>query len=91
MAKLKLDKEEKQILRAYERGLFKPVKNREEEMKLARLAARNTLTKDQRVNIRMTSHDLLSLKQKAFEEGIPYQTLIASIVHKFLTGRLKAI
>ena len=90
MRKFKLDKEEKQILRDYEKGLLKPAKDSKERIKEAMECARNTLTKDQRVNIRMTSNDLLSVKKKAMEEGIPYQTLISSIIHKFLSGRLRA-
>lgn len=87
---MKLDKEEKEILRAFNRGDLKPVKDSKEKMKEAVKCARNTLSKDQRVNIRMTSNDLLSVKKKALEEGIPYQTLISSIIHKFVSGRLRA-
>ena len=52
------------------------------------MMAAASLRKDKRVNIRISEHDLLALQRKALEEGIPYQTLIASILHKYLTGAL---
>jgi predicted DNA binding CopG/RHH family protein len=51
-------------------------------------AAANTLTKDQRMNIRITKNDLDGIKLKAMEEGLPYQTLVSSIIHKYVTGKL---
>ena len=90
MKTLKLDQEEKEILEAYERGELKTVKDFKQEAKLIRQAAANTLRKDQRVNIRIANHDLEGIRAKAAEEGIPYQTLIASILHKFVSGRLMA-
>lgn len=51
--------------------------------------ARNTFRKDARVNIRLSSKDLEALRNRAVEEGIPYQTLISSILHKYASGRLK--
>ncbi|MBI5329632.1 MAG: hypothetical protein HZB71_03365 [Betaproteobacteria bacterium] len=82
-----LDQEEREILEAYERRELKSVATKEE---LARLkaAARATAIKDRRVNIRLSSGDLNDIQVKALEEGVPYQTLIASVLHKYVTGRL---
>jgi predicted DNA binding CopG/RHH family protein len=88
MKALKLDHEEKGILEAYERGELKTVKDFKKESKLIRQAAANTLRKDRRVNIRLANRDLEGIRAKAAEEGIPYQTLIASVIHKFVSGRL---
>ena len=88
MAKIKLDKEEKDILDSYERGEWKSVKNLEEEIEKHRGYARQTLKKDKRVNIRISSMVLEELQTMAVEDGMPYQTLISSILHRFVTGRL---
>ena len=88
MAKLKLDKEEKELLDSYERGEWKSVNNLEEEIKKHRSYARQTLKKDKRVNIRISSMVLDELQTRAVEDGMPYQTLISSILHRFVTGRL---
>ncbi len=88
MKTFKLDPEEKEILEAYERGELKTVKNFKKESKMIRQAAMSTLRKDRRVNIRLANRDLDGIRAKAAEEGIPYQTLIASILHKFVSGRL---
>ena len=88
MAKIKLDKEEKDILGSYERGEWKSVKNLEEEIEKHRGYARQTLKKDKRVNIRISSMVLEELQTRAVEDGMPYQTLISSILHRFVTGRL---
>ena len=88
MANIKLDKEEKDILDSYERGEWKSVKNLEEEIEKHRGYARQTLKKDKRVNIRISSMVLEELQTMAVEDGMPYQTLISSILHRFVTGRL---
>ena len=88
MAKLKLDKEEKELLESYERGEWKSVKNLKEEIKKHREYARQTLKKDKRVNIRISSMVLEEIQTRAIEDGMPYQTLISSILHRFVTGRL---
>ena len=88
MNTLKLDSEEKEILEAFERGELKRDKNFSKESKTIRQAASNTLRKDRRVNIRLANRDLEGIRAKAAQEGIPYQTLIASILHKFISGRL---
>lgn len=83
----KLDAYETDVLSAYEAGEFTSVASKEELEKL-RAAARATGTKDRRVNIRLASADVRDLQALALREGIPYQTLIASVLHKYVTGRL---
>ncbi len=85
---MKLDAYEKEILEAYESGRLEPVVDKAELQRL-RAAARATAIKDRRVNIRLSSGDLQDIQAKALEEGMPYQTLIASVLHKYVTGRLK--
>jgi predicted DNA binding CopG/RHH family protein len=84
----KIDAEERALLGAYERGQLRSVATKAE---LARLkaAARATAIKDRRVNIRLSAGDLSDIQVKALQEGVPYQTLIASVLHKYVTGRLK--
>lgn len=77
-----LTKEEQEILDAVERGEFVPVENQEKAKREAILAAKNTLNKIKNINIRLSLRDLSKLKTKAIEEGLPYQTLAASILHK---------
>ena len=86
---MKLDKEELQILKDFERGQFKRVDNFEEEKKKLEEAAANTLKKDKRINIRISSRDLERIQMQAAREGVPYQTFISSSLHKLVTGRLK--
>ena len=82
-----LDSYELKILQAFEKGQLKSVATKVELEKL-KAAARATAIKDQRVNIRLSSVDLSDIQVKALEEGVPYQTLIASVLHKYVTGRL---
>ncbi|MBI5745807.1 MAG: antitoxin [Nitrospirae bacterium] len=88
MKKMILDDEEKDILESYERGEWRPVKNPKQEIRKLREYARNTLQKDKRINIRMSSKDLDQVQVIAAQEGIPYQTLISSIIHKYVSGYL---
>ena len=83
----KIDDYELEVLSAFEKGKLRSVATKSE---LARLkaAARATAIKDRRVNIRLSSADLGDIQVKALEEGVPYQTLIASVLHKYVTGRL---
>ena len=85
---MKLDREEKEILKSYERGEWVPVKNFEAEKRRLMQAARATIRKDMRVNIRISQRDLTELQRKAVHEGLPYQTFISSLLHKFVNGRL---
>ncbi len=91
MKRLVLDREEKDILRAYERGELKPIKGRDPEMARLAAAARNTLQKNKRINIRLSEKDLIGIQTRAVEEGLPYQTLISSVLHKYLSGMLTEI
>ena len=88
MRKIILKDEEKDILDSYDRGEWKPVKNQKQEIKKLQQYARNTLQKDKRINIRMSSKDLDQVQVIAAQEGIPYQTLISSIIHKYVSGYL---
>ena len=88
MKKIKLDKEEQDILDSFEQGEWKPVKNRKREIKRHEQYARNTIKKDKRVNIRISSKDLEEIQSIAVADGIPYQTLMSSVLHRFVGGRL---
>ncbi len=77
------DDEERELIESIERGKWKPVANQKREITRARAAARYTLRKDKSISLRLSSADLDRIKEKAAEEGMPYQTLIASIVHKY--------
>ena len=79
---------EQEILASFERGEWKPVRNQKGEIARLRAAAQATLLKNKRVNIRISSRDLEGLQARAAEEGVPYQTLMASVLHKFVSGRL---
>jgi predicted DNA binding CopG/RHH family protein len=83
-----LDREEQDLLDSYEREEWQQVSDFEGEADRHRSYARETFRKNARVNIRISSKDLDKLKTRALEEGIPYQTLIASVLHKYVTGRL---
>ena len=78
-----LDEEEEQIIKDFEDGKFVRVKDFEKQKKLFQEYARNTFNKTRNINIRLSEKDLQKLKRKAMEEGLPYQTLIASVLHKF--------
>ena len=83
----KIDAYEHEVLIAFEKGQLKSVATKAELAKF-KAAARATAIKDRRVNIRLSSGDLSDIQVKALEEGMPYQTLIASVLHKYVTGRL---
>lgn len=86
---MKLNKYEKEIEEALEAGEFESVQNLEHEIAVAREMAENHSRKDQRMNIRISQRDLERLKSKAMDEGIPYQTLVTSVLHKYVSGKLK--
>jgi predicted DNA binding CopG/RHH family protein len=86
--KTKLTKEEKEILDSFEKDEWVPVANLSKRKKELVAYARNTLRKDKRLNIRISERDLLELQKKAVNEGLPYQTYVSSIIHKFLNGSL---
>ena len=83
-----IDQEEKDLMESIERDEWQPVKNFDQEKEKAIAAARNTLKKDKRINLRLSQKDYHQIRIKAIEEGIPYQTLISSLVHKYLNGSL---
>ena len=83
-----LNPEEREILDRFERGELQPVADVERELEAARQAARNTFNKTRRVNLRVTERDFELAHSRAREEGIPYQTLLSSVIHKYLSGRL---
>jgi predicted DNA binding CopG/RHH family protein len=83
----KIDAYEREVLGAFEKGKLKSVATKAELAKF-KAAARATAIKDRRVNIRLSSGDLSDIQVRALKEGVPYQTLIASVLHKYVTGRL---
>lgn len=86
---MKLDKQEKALLEAYERGEMKSVLQLKRELRRYGTYAKTAMTKNKRINIRLTERDLIGLQMKALKEGLPYQTLISSILHKYVSGGLK--
>jgi len=82
------DKNEKALMESIEKEEWVSITSLAEEIKKARQAARATVTKSERMNIRISPNDLRRLKIKAIEEGMPYQTLVSSIIHKYISGRL---
>lgn len=83
----KIDDYENEVLVAFDKGQLKSVASKAELTKF-KAAARATALKDRRINIRLSSGDLSDIQTRALEEGVPYQTLIASVLHKYVTGRL---
>lgn len=85
-----LDEEERELMASIERDEWQPVKNMEQAKAEAVAAATRTINKNKRINLRLTEKDYHQIQIKAIEEGLPYQTLIASIIHKYLNGSLVA-
>jgi len=83
MKHIMLDKEEEQILKDFEEGKYVRIKDFEQEKKRLQEIARNTLDKKKNINIRLSEKDLHKIKVKAAEDGIPYQTLVGSVLHRF--------
>jgi predicted DNA binding CopG/RHH family protein len=88
MKNILLDNDEKELLHSLKTEEWVSVDNLEEEIKKHQEIATNTLRKDKRINIRLSSHDLEALKANAVEMGLPYQTLVSSVLHQYATGRL---
>ena len=84
-----LDRYEREMLGAYEKGVLVSVHPTKAQLAAFRDAARATLVKSRRVNIRLSAADLMDIQARAYEEGVPYQTLIASVLHKYVSGRLQ--
>ena len=88
MSKLNLQQDELELLASYEAEEWKSAKKIKEQKEQYRAYARATLRKDKRVNIRISEKDLLALQKRAMRQGIPYQTLISSVLHKYVNGGL---
>ena len=86
--KAKLTKEEKEIVESLEKGEWIPVANLSRRKQDLMRYARNSLKKDKRLNIRISERDLLELQRMAVREGLPYQTFVSSILHKYVNGTL---
>jgi predicted DNA binding CopG/RHH family protein len=86
MSNLKLQQDELELLASYEAEEWKSAKKVKEQKEQYRAYARATLRKDKRVNIRISEKDLLALQKRAVRQGIPYQTLISSVLHKYVNG-----
>lgn len=84
-----LTKEEKDLVSSFEKGEWTTVKSYDREVKKLRQSARDTMKKDERITVRLTKADLRGIRQRAANEGIPYQTLISSLIHKYVVGSLK--
>ncbi|MFQ6066798.1 MAG: antitoxin [bacterium] len=84
---MKFDKEKK-LIDSIEKGEWRSISKLQEEIEKSKKIAKKTLRKDQRMNIRISKKDLNALKVKAIEEGIPYQTLISRLIHKYVSGSL---
>lgn len=84
----RLDRYERDILTAYEKGALASTRPTKAQLSAFRDAARATFVKNRRVNIRLSAADLMDIQARAYEEGVPYQTLIASVLHKYVSGRL---
>jgi predicted DNA binding CopG/RHH family protein len=85
---MKLTNEEKDILKSYESGEWISSKKLSADRKQLKEYAKTALRKDRRINIRISENDLIQLQRKAVQDGLPYQTLISSVLHKFINGRL---
>ena len=85
----KLDKEERELLKSVEAGEWRSVREKDREVSRYQEYAKATFRKDRRVNIRISGKDLEALQKRALEEGIPYQTLISSVLHKYVSGRFQ--
>ncbi|MCB9137304.1 MAG: antitoxin [Caldilineaceae bacterium] len=88
MSEIKLDAEERELLASYEADEWQSVGNVADQRQRYSEYASATFKKDRRVNIRISSKDLEAIQKRALEEGLPYQTLMSSVLHKFVSGRL---
>jgi len=86
---MKYDNEEKAIIAAYDGGKMKLSKPTKAEIASIKTAADNTFKKDKRITIRLYEHDFTGIQVKAMEMGIPYQTLISGVIHRYVEGDLK--
>jgi predicted DNA binding CopG/RHH family protein len=84
----KLDREEREILEAFDKGQLKRSRKAVAQIEEHRDVAEATFKKDTRINIRLSSRDLRAIQSRALKEGVPYQTLVSSVLHKFVDGQL---
>jgi predicted DNA binding CopG/RHH family protein len=91
MKEILLDKEELAQEKEIEKGEWVSVPDMEEEIKKHQAEARNFVAKNKKINIRLSEWDLNKIKIRAAEEGIPYQTLVSSLIHKYVTGKIKTV
>ena len=90
MNKEKLNQEDQELLEAFEAGEYESDLKDERQTQLAKLAG-EAIRKDKRINIRISSRDLEALQRRAMEEGLPYQSLVSSVLHKYVSGGFKDI
>jgi predicted DNA binding CopG/RHH family protein len=90
MNKNKLNREDQELLEAFEADEYKSDLTDERRTQLAKLAG-EAIRKDKRINIRISSRDLEALQRRAIEEGLPYQSLVSSVLHKYVSGGFKDI
>ena len=83
-----IDREEKDMLTTFERDEWRPIAERDAEIERYRAYARSTFEKDSQVNIHISGNDLEAIQRQADEKGIPYQALMSSVLHKYVSGRL---
>ena len=88
---MKMDADEKALLESVERSEWKSTKGGKRDRARYSRYARATFRKDRRLNIRLSSKDLEAIQKRALAEGLPYQTLISSLLHKYAAGRLKEV
>ena len=86
---MKLEADEKEILDSVERGEWRSARAPKRTLSRYSRSAKATFKKDRRLNIRISTKDLEAIQKRALEEGLPYQTLIASLLHKYASGRLR--
>ena len=86
---MKYDKEEKNIIETFEKGAMNLSTPSKKEIDSIKKAADNTFKKDKRITIRLYDHDYSGIQKKAMEMGIPYQTLISGIIHRYVEGDIK--
>jgi len=87
---MKTHDDDEKIIEAYESGSSKSIPNAKKELARYRDYAKSTLKKNKRINIRISEKDLTHIQRKAIEEGLPYQTLISSVIHRYISGALSA-
>lgn len=90
MKKFKLDEDEQTLLEAFETGQFESDLTPERKVVIAK-SAEATFKKDKKINIRISNRDLSAIQRRALEEGIPYQALVSSILHKYISGSLRDV